>query len=83
MVAILAAIFIFHTNAGLSVPNFEQPGFMIGVDFYLNFLLNYLTNRNKLTTFHNDISCNSIKVCFNNNAAYNEISLDNTQTNAR
>ena len=55
---------------------------MIGVDFYLNFLLNY-SNRNKHTTFHNDLSCNSIKVCFSNNAAYKDISLDNTQTTAR
>ena len=50
---------------------------MIDFNFYLNFLLNY-SNRNKHTTFHNDISCYSIKVCLNNNAAYNDISLDNT-----
>ena len=67
----------------MSAPNFEQPGFMIGVTFYLNFhLLNY-SNRNKHTTFHNDISRNSIKVCFKNNAAYNDISLHNIQTTAR
>ena len=69
--------FIFPTNPGLSAPNFEQPGFMIGFKFYLNFLLNY-SNRNKHTTFHSDISCYNIKACFNNNAAYNDISLDNT-----
>ena len=57
---------------------------MIGINFYLliNFLLNY-SNRNKRTTFHNDISYNSIKVCFNNEAAYNDISLDNAQTTDR
>ena len=50
---------------------------MIDFNFYLNVLLNY-SNRNKHTTFHSDISCDSIKVCFSNNAAYNDINLDNT-----